>query len=136
MKKFFLNIILILVLAAGALQVCDLLWLRHRYLITRFGWKRWMYRLDPSKAKAFVPSATGSGMMHYRMRPLWDMVRSYGGRLITSTHDSFDASVPPEVAEEVRRRGEEILGAPFDSDLNGFACPVDSKTGNNWREVA
>jgi DNA polymerase I-like protein with 3'-5' exonuclease and polymerase domains/uracil-DNA glycosylase len=112
---------------------------KHKYLQTRFGWRRYMYRLNPSQAMAFVPSASCAGMMHHRMMPLNTMVRSYGGRLITSTHDSFAASVPPEVAEEVRQKGVAILQAEF-RELPGpdgtfFWCPVDSKIGPHWGKV-
>jgi hypothetical protein len=108
---------------------------KQKYLMTAFGWKRMFYRPMPNRALALVPSATGSGMMHYRIAALAALVKPYGGRLLTSTHDSFLASVPPHVAEKLAALGAELLSAPF-PQMNGFACPVDYKIGKNWKEVS
>lgn len=73
--------------------------------------------------------------MQARLPVLAKMVREYGGRILTSTHDSFDASVHSSVADKVRDLGTQILQAPF-RRLGGFWCPVSSGVGANWKDAS
>jgi DNA polymerase I-like protein with 3'-5' exonuclease and polymerase domains len=112
---------------------------RYKYLQTKFGARRYFHRIGKdgsliNRAKAYITSTTGAGMMHYRITPLQKMCQSYGGRLVTSTHDSFLASVPPEKVNEVMKLGKELLEKPFEQ-MNGFWCSVSAKIGQNWNEV-
>lgn len=109
----------------------------NKYLQTKFGWRRYLYRMEPTKALAFVPSATGAGMMHRALPQLRRMVKEYGSRarLLTATHDSFAISHDPAIREEIRARMKAILQQPV-PEMDGFSCPVTVKTGPNWKAVA
>ena len=112
---------------------------KNKYLMTPFGAKRYFHRIGKdgsliNRAKAYTASTSGAGMMHYRMPPLQRLLKAHGGRLITSTHDSFAGSAPPELAQMLLDKGQAILEAPF-AEMGGFVCKVKGAIGQNWREV-
>ena len=110
---------------------------RQKYLQTPFGWRRWFLEPKPDVPKilAFLPSATGADMLKVRLPRVAELARKWGGRLMTTTHDSFLLEVPEGVGKEVASELKVLMELPFRM-LDGLSFPTEVKIGWNWKEVS
>jgi DNA polymerase-1 len=110
-----------------------------QYLRNPFGRLRRFPVKNVPVAMNYLPQSTVADMAWSCYRPVSDKARKYGGRLITSTHDSFLIQADcDDMTHEVVNDIAEILEQPFDNIAPGFKCPVSIKVGApgaSWGEL-
>lgn len=110
------------------------------YLINPFGRVRFFYggRDDGPEMADFNPQSTIADIVLKVLRPLDDICREFGGRLVTTVHDSFLCMVLKEYAHIAYPKLKAVLEQPFDEIAPGFVIPVDAKIGTpglSWGEL-
>lgn len=106
-----------------------------RYLETPFGWRRYFWGDDVPASLAFKPSATGADMLKIRLPLVAKAAHGFGGRLVTTTHDSFLCEVPLGLEAFMQKALTTLMTAPF-VRLGNTSFPCDVKIGGNWKAVS
>jgi len=96
--------------------------------------------IDRNWALAFRPQTTVADMLKALIPAMAILYREKGGRLLTTTHDSYVGQVPDGAnidhfiieAKAILEQTWQELGV---NDAFGyFWCPADAKYGKNWSE--
>jgi hypothetical protein len=116
------------------ITLCD----TKKYIKNPFGRLRFFHDGRAPAAVDYIPQSTVADILWCVLKPVAEMARSLGGRLVTTVHDSILIEVPTAVVNEAARRMKEIMEKRFDCVSPGFFIPVEVETagpGRPWSEV-
>lgn len=111
------------------------------YLVNAFGRVRFFYgrTRDIPAAKDYDSQSTVADIVWDVMGDMERMLREMGGRLTTTTHDSFLGQVHKSKVRETAQRGKEIMERLFENVAPKFFIPVEVEVappGGSWGMVA
>ena len=99
-----------------------------------FGRRRYFYRprsVAPEVVNHPIQS-TVADIIIDRLPTTETLFLKYGGRLLTTVHDSFLGEVPRPAWRALATELKDALERPFDEVAPGWYCPVDLKVGVRW----
>jgi len=100
-----------------------------RYITNAFGRTRFFHGGRAPAAVDFIPQSTVADILWCVLKPVADMARSLGGRLVTTVHDSILICVPKRQRKKAARLMKEIMEKQFDCVRKGFRIPVEVEMG-------
>lgn len=109
-----------------------------RYIQNPFGRIRFFHAGKAPAAVDFIPQSTVADILWCVLRDVAVFVRSLGGRLVTTVHDSILVCVPADKVEEAARGVKQIMERKFDCVRKGFFIPVDVEAGGpgaSWGDL-
>jgi DNA polymerase I-like protein with 3'-5' exonuclease and polymerase domains len=115
-------------------EMCE----KQGYIVNAFGRFRAFHDGRAPAAVDFIPQSTVADCIWCVLKPVADMARRYGGRLVTTVHDSILLCVPFAVREQAAAEMKQIMEQKFDCVRKGFYIPVDLKFGEagaSWGEL-
>ena len=113
------------------IELCE----KQKYITNPFGRTRFFHDGRAPAAVDFIPQSVVADILWCVLKPVADMVRSYGGRLVTTVHDSILVCVPRAVRDVVAIKMKEIMEQRFDIVRKGFYIPVElevGEAGGSW----
>jgi DNA polymerase I-like protein with 3'-5' exonuclease and polymerase domains len=108
------------------------------YIVNPFGRYRFFHHRHAPAAVDFIPQSTVADILWCVLLPVAEKVRSLGGRLLTTVHDSIVVQVPQARVDECCAEMKRLMERQFDNVSPGFFIPVDFETarpGGSWAEV-
>lgn len=108
------------------------------YLINPFGRLRVFHDRRAAAAVDFIPQSIVADMLWCVLRPVAEYVKSLGGRLTTTVHDSILVQVPEYRVEECAHGVKAIMERRFDCVAKDFYVPVEVKAGKagaSWHDL-
>jgi DNA polymerase I-like protein with 3'-5' exonuclease and polymerase domains len=109
-----------------------------RYITNPFGRTRFFHAGRAPAAVDFIPQSVVADILWCVLKDVAMMLRSYGGRLVTTVHDSILGCVPAIHREEAAYMMKEIMERRFDCVRKGFYIPVEiemGEAGASWAEL-
>ncbi len=109
-----------------------------RYITNPFGRTRFFHSGRAPAAVDFIPQSTVADILWCVLKPVAEMARSLGGRLVTTVHDSILVCVPKKNVKKAARLMKQIMEKRFDCVRKGFYIPVEVKVGApgaSWGEL-
>jgi len=106
-----------------------------KYIVNAFGRVRFFHDGRAPAAVNFIPQSTVADIIWCVLKPVAEMARRYGGRLVTTVHDSILLCVPRKHRDAAAVEMRQIMEQRFDCVRKGFFIPVDLKvgeTGASW----
>jgi DNA polymerase I-like protein with 3'-5' exonuclease and polymerase domains len=100
-----------------------------RYITNPFGRTRFFHTGAAPAAVDFIPQSTVADILWCVMKDVAEMLRSLGGRLVTTVHDSMLACVPLAMRERAALEMKRIMERRFDCVRKDFYIPVALKVG-------
>lgn len=121
-------------------QVIASLCVNEGYVVNPFGRIRWYYNGagDITSAYDYVPQSTVADVVWCVLRDVAACARKYGGRLLTTVHDSIVACIPAENVPAYAVEAKAIMERRFHNVAPDFFIPVDveaSAPGKSWGEL-
>ena len=97
---------------------------------------RWVFD-EREEALAFLPASTARDINKALLPTMAHITRQYGGRILTTTYDSYSACIPKEKVSEYVRDATAAMEEtwPELGEVEGFGyfwCPAETKVGENW----
>jgi DNA polymerase I-like protein with 3'-5' exonuclease and polymerase domains len=86
----------------------------------------------------FIPQSTVADILWCVLKPVAAMARRYGGRMVTTVHDSILLAVPRQHRDAAAIEMKQIMEQRFDCVRKGFYIPVELKVGEagaSWGEL-
>lgn len=80
----------------------------------------------------FLPQSTVADMFWIWFPEVEEMLRDYGGRLVTQVHDSFVWTAPQVSAQSIATQLDAIMGREWPQIAPGFRVPVKTAIGPSW----
>lgn len=108
------------------------------YITNAFGRTRFFHGGRAPAAVDFIPQSTVADILWCVLKPVAEMARSLGGRLVTMVHDSILVCVPADKVEEMARGMVKIMERRFDCVKKNFFIPVSLEVGGpgtSWGEL-
>jgi len=115
-------------------ELCD----KQGWIENAFGRVRYFHDGRAPAAVDFIPQSTVADIIWCVLKPVAELTRKYGGRLVTTVHDSILVCVPSAVRYEVAVEMKKIMERRFDCVRKGFYIPVDLKIGEagaSWGDL-
>lgn len=109
-----------------------------RYIANAFGRTRFFHAGRAPAAVDFIPQSTVADILWCVLKPVADMARSLGGRLVTTVHDSILICVPAKKAAKAAKEMKRIMEQRFHCVRKNFYIPVDieaGKPGASWGDL-
>ena len=108
----------------------------HYYLTNAFGRRRYFLggSRDVPAALDFHPQSCAADIMWTVLRPLAEQLRSVGGKLLASVHDSVLIECPRGAVRDAVGVMRDVMEQPW-PELDGLSVPVEFKTGERWGEM-
>jgi DNA polymerase I-like protein with 3'-5' exonuclease and polymerase domains len=109
-----------------------------KYVKNPFGRIRFFHANEAPAAVDFIPQSTVADVLWCVLKPVADMAKRYGGRLMTTVHDSVLICVPPENVDAAAAEMKAIMEKRFDNVARGFFIPVEIEVGApnaSWGEL-
>jgi DNA polymerase-1 len=109
-----------------------------RYITNPFGRTRFFHAGKAPAAVDFIPQSTVADILWCVLKPVAEMARSLGGRLVTTVHDSILICVSKKKRKKAARLMKEIMEQRFDCVRKGFYIPVEIEMGEpgaSWAEL-
>lgn len=100
-----------------------------RYITNPFGRTRFFHAGRAPAAVDFIPQSTVADILWCVLKDVAKMLRSLGGRLVTTVHDSMLGCVPFAMRDEAARRMKEIMERRFHCVRKNFYIPVEVEVG-------
>lgn len=103
-----------------------------------FGRVRFFYDRRAAAAVDFIPQSIVADILWCVLLDLHIFVKSLGGRLTTTVHDSVLAQVPQDKVAECAAGMKQIMERPFDCVAPGFFLPTECEVGApgaSWGEL-
>ena len=127
--------------AFGWLNAVGTVGVEQGFLANPFKRTRFFYgrTRDVPAMKDYLPQSTVADMLWDHLKPMYEMLRLYGGRLTTQTHDSLLGQVHRDKVKEVALAGKLIMERRFDNVVPGFFIPVEIEVGApgaSWAELS
>ena len=113
------------------IELCN----KQRYIINPFGRIRFFHDGAATAAVNFIPQSTVADILWCVLKPVADLAKKYGGRLVTTVHDSILVCVPMHVRDKVAWEMKEIMERRFDNIRKDFYIPVElevGEPGDSW----
>lgn len=108
------------------------------YITNPFGRTRFFHSGRAPAAVDFIPQSTVADILWCVLKPVADLARSLGGRLVTTVHDSILIIVPYKKRVKAAREMKKIMEKRFDNIRKGFYIPVEiemGEAGASWGTV-
>lgn len=108
------------------------------YIRNPFGRIRFFHARQAPAAVDFIPQSIVADVIWCVLLPVSRYVRSIGGRLITTVHDSIVTQVPAERALEAAVEIKKIMERRFENVAPGFFLPVEiemAEPGMSWGDI-
>jgi DNA polymerase I-like protein with 3'-5' exonuclease and polymerase domains len=115
-------------------DLCDT---QHK-VINPFGRVRYFHDGRAPAAVDFIPQSTVADILWCVLKPVAEVARKFGGRMVTTVHDSILVTVPQENAKAVALAMKETMEQRFDCVRPGFYIPVELEMagpGEPWSAV-
>ena len=109
-----------------------------RYIVNPFGRTRFFHAGRAPAAVDFIPQSVVADILWCVLKPVAEMARSLGGRLVTTVHDSILICVPKKRVKKAAKLMKEIMEKRFDCVRAGFYIPVSVEAGApgaSWGEL-
>lgn len=109
-----------------------------KFVKNPFGRIRFFHDGSAPAAVDFIPQSTVADILWCVIKPVAQLARQYGARMVTTVHDSILVCVEPAVAAEFAMKMKGIMQRPFDCVRPGFYIPVEiemAPTGEPWSKV-
>jgi DNA polymerase I-like protein with 3'-5' exonuclease and polymerase domains len=109
-----------------------------RYITNPFGRTRFFHAGRAASAVDFIPQSVVADILWCVLKDVAVMLRSLGGRLVTTVHDSILGCVPANMVSEAARRMVEIMERKFHCVRKDFYIPVEIEVGApgaSWAEL-
>jgi DNA polymerase I-like protein with 3'-5' exonuclease and polymerase domains len=115
------------------------------YITNSFGRTRFFHSGRAPAAVDFIPQSTVADIIWCVLRDVARALRSLGGRLVTTVHDSFLGCLPVDKVREAISLVKGIMERRFDCVRKGFYIPVEVEVGapgaswgelKKWKEAA
>lgn len=100
-----------------------------KYITNAFGRVRFFHDGRAPAAVDFIPQSTVADIIWCVLKPVAAMARRYGGRLVTTVHDSILLCVPAKHRDAAAVEMKQIMEQRFECVRKGFYIPVDLKVG-------
>jgi DNA polymerase family A/3'-5' exonuclease len=116
------------------IELCE----KQKYITNAFGRTRFFHDGRAPAAVDFIPQSEVADIIWCVLKPVAEMARRYGGRLVTTVHDSIIICVPAAVRDAAAQEMKAIMERRFDNIRKGFYIPVDLKVGApgaSWGEM-
>jgi len=116
------------------IALCD----SQKYITNAFGRTRFFHDGRAPAAVDFIPQSEVADIIWCVLKPVAEMARRYGGRLVTTVHDSIIICVPAAVRDAAAQEMKALMERCFDNIRKGFYIPVDLKVGDpgaSWAEL-
>lgn len=108
------------------------------YVQNAFGRIRFFHSGRAPSAVDFIPQSTVADILWCVLKDVAVFLRSIGGRMVTTVHDSILASVPADRVDEAARGMKRIMERRFDCVRKGWYIPVEVESGApgaSWAEL-
>lgn len=108
------------------------------YVQNKFGRIRFLHSGQATQAVNFIPQSTVADIIWCVLKEVAVFLRSLGGRLVTTVHDSFLGCVPADKVEEAAIGVKRIMEKPFDCVRKGWCVPVEveiGEAGASWGDL-
>lgn len=102
---------------------------RQRYIVNPFGRVRFFNDGRAPAAVDFIPQSTVADILWCVLKSVAQIARKYGGRLVTTVHDSILTCVPYENREAAALEIKAAMEKRFDCVRKGFYIPVEIEMG-------
>jgi DNA polymerase I-like protein with 3'-5' exonuclease and polymerase domains len=115
-------------------DMCDT---QHK-IINPFGRVRYFHDGRAPAAVDFIPQSTVADILWCVLKPVAEVARKFGGRMVTTVHDSILITVPQEAAKAAALAMKETMEQRFDCVRPGFYIPVELEMagpGEPWSAV-
>jgi DNA polymerase I-like protein with 3'-5' exonuclease and polymerase domains len=115
-------------------HLCDT---QHK-IINPFGRVRYFHDGRATAAVNFIPQSTVADILWCVLKPVAEVARMHGGRMVTTVHDSILVAVPRAEVAHAARRIKEVMEQRFDNVRPGFFIPVELEVagpGEPWSAV-
>ncbi len=100
-----------------------------KYITNAFGRTRFFHAGRAPAAVDFIPQSTVADILWCVLKPVRDIAKKYGGRIVTTVHDSIVTQVPFKNREAAAREIRDVMERRFDNVAPGFFIPVDVEWG-------
>ena len=110
-----------------------------KYITNPFGRTRFFHDGRAPAAVDFIPQSVVADILWCVLKPVAEMARRYGGRLVTTVHDSILICVPAAVREAAALEMQQIMQQRFHCVRKNFYIPVTLELGNpgqSWGELS
>ena len=107
------------------IELCE----KQKYIVNPFGRTRFFHDGRAPAAVDFIPQSVVADILWCVLKQVAEMARRYGGRLVTTVHDSILIVVPTAVRDAAAREMKRIMERPFDCVRKGFYIPVELELG-------
>ena len=108
------------------------------YIINPFGRVRVFHDRRAAAAVDFIPQSIVADILWCVLRDVANVCEQYGGRLVTTVHDSILSEFPEQVASRAALDIKNVMERRFDCVRAGFYIPVSvevGKPGKSWGEI-
>lgn len=108
------------------------------YIRNPFGRIRFFHDGRAPAAVDFIPQSTVADVLWCVLKPVAEIARAHGGRMVTTVHDSILVAVPAAVVPVAAAAIKRAMEKPFDCVAPGFHIPVElevASPGEPWSEV-
>lgn len=100
-----------------------------RYVQNKFGRIRFFHAGRAPAAVDFIPQSSVADIIWCVLKDVAVFLRSLGGRLVTTVHDSLLGCVPKNRVKEAAAGMKQIMERRFDCIRKGFYIPVEVEVG-------
>lgn len=116
-----------------------------RYITNSFGRTRFFHAGRAPAAVDFIPQSEVADIIWCVLKPVADMAKRYGGRIVTTVHDSILICVPKKYRKKAALEMKAIMERKFDNVAEGFFIPVELELGEpgapwssltKWKDAA
>ena len=104
----------------------------------RFGRVRYFHDGRAPAAVDFIPQSVVADILWCVLKPVAELARQLGGRMVTTVHDSILIAVPHWTADYAAREMKRVMEKRFDNVVPGFYIPVEIEMagpGEPWSAV-
>ena len=122
---------------AYKMHLVDLCDTQHK-IINPFGRVRYFHDGRAPAAVDFIPQSTVADILWCVLKPVAEYAKLFGGRMVTTVHDSILVAVPKENVHAVALGIKNIMERRFDCVRPGFFIPVELEAagpGEPWSAV-
>jgi DNA polymerase I-like protein with 3'-5' exonuclease and polymerase domains len=107
-------------------------------IVNPFGRVRFFHANEAPAAVNFIPQSTVADILWCVLKPVAEVARKFGGRMVTTVHDSILIAVPVANAQAVALEVKATMEKRFDCVRPGFYIPVEleiGEAGGSWASV-
>jgi hypothetical protein len=115
-------------------HLCDT---QHK-IVNPFGRVRYFHDGRATAAVNFIPQSTVADILWCVLKPVAEAARLFGGRMVTTVHDSILVAVPSQNVHAAALLIKNIMEKRFDCVRPGFYIPVELEVagpGESWAKV-